>query len=181
VGFVSSIAARYGSRLRRFFTLRLRNAADAPDLAQEVFLRLMRVEHHETIRSPEAYLFTVASHVLHQHTLRQSMTPASIDISEVFAELQLTSDDDPAARAEGQQKLNELERALAAMPAKISTTLLLHRFAGLTIEEIGKQIGVSRPAAKKYLARALIQCRDALREVEAQPQVSERRVGRDAP
>jgi len=79
--------------------LRLRNNADAPDLAQEVFLRLMRVEHHESIRSPEAYLFTVASHVLHQHTLRQANTPASIDISEVFAELQLTSDDDPMVRA----------------------------------------------------------------------------------
>ena len=165
--FVTAIASRYGARLRRFFTLRLRNDADAPDLAQEVFLRLMRVEHHETIRSPEAYLFTVASHVLHQHTLRQAAAPASIDISEVFAELQLSSEDDPAARAEGQQKLKELERALSNMPPKLSSTLLLHRFGGLTIEEIGREIGVSRPAAKKYLARALIEFRDALKEVEA--------------
>lgn len=162
--FVSAIASHYGQRLKRFFTLRLRNAADAPDLAQEVFLRLMRVENHETIRSPEAYLFTVASHVLHQHTLRQANTPASLDISEVFAELQLTSNDDPAARAEGQEKLKELEHALATMPAKMSTTLLLHRFAGLSIEECGRHLGVSRPAAKKYLARALIHCRDALEE-----------------
>jgi len=167
---VTSIASRYGARLRRFFTLRLRNAADAPDLAQEVFLRLMRVEHHETIRSPEAYLFTVASHVLHQHTLRQAAIPASLDISEVFAELQLTSDDDPTLRAEGQQKLTEIERALATMPAKFSTTLLLHRFVGLTIEEIARQIGVSRPAAKKYLARALVECRDALKEKETAPE-----------
>src|SRR5665213_84419 len=83
--------AGYGERLRRFLSQRLRNVSDAPDLAQEVFLRLMRVEHHETIRSPEAYLFTVASHVLHQHTLRQSITPVSVDISELFSELQLTS------------------------------------------------------------------------------------------
>ncbi len=166
--FVTAIARAYGARLRRFFTLRVRNEADAPDLAQEVFLRLMRVEHHETIRCPEAYLFTVASHVLHQHTLRQAATPASLDISEVFAELQLASDDDPATRAEGQEMLRELERALNSMPAKLSTTLLLHRFAGLTIEEIGRQIGVSRPAAKKYLARALIECRDALKEAKDQ-------------
>jgi RNA polymerase sigma factor (sigma-70 family) len=162
--FVSSIASRYGERLRRFFTLRLRNGADAPDLAQEVFLRLMRVEHHETIRSPEAYLFTVASHVLHQHTLRQSATPACVDISEVFAELQLTSGDDPLQRTDGQQRLEEVERALAELPPKVSTTLLLHRFAGFSIEEIGQKLGVSRPAAKKYLARALTHCRDALEE-----------------
>jgi len=164
--FVAEIASRYGRRLLSFFTQRLRNRADAPDLAQEVFLRLMRVEHHETIRSPEAYLFTVASHVLHQHTLRQANTPASIDISEVFAELQLTSDDDPLARADAQQRLEQIDRSLAQLPPKMSTTLLLHRFAGLSIEEIGRELGVSRPAAKKYLARALKQCRDVLEEEE---------------
>jgi RNA polymerase sigma factor (sigma-70 family) len=162
--FVSAIASRYGLRLRRFFTLRLRNAVDAPDLAQEVFLRLMRVEHHETIRSPEAYLFTVASHVLHQHTLRQANMPASLDISAVFAELELGSGDDPLERADGQQRLQQLERALKSLPPKYSTALLLHRFAGLSIEEIGRELGVSRPAAKKYLARALLHCRDAFEE-----------------
>jgi len=164
--FVSEIASRYGRRLNRFFSLRLRNRADAPDLAQEVFLRLLRVEHHETIRHPEAYLFTVASHVLHQHTLRQANTPASLDISELFADLQLTSEDDPVSRASGQQKLAEFERKLNSLPPKISTTLLLHRFAGLTIEEIARELGVSRPAAKKYLARALVECREALQEGE---------------
>lgn len=165
--FVSAIASRYGQRLRRFFSLHLRNGADAPDLAQEVFLRLLRVEHHESIRSPEAYLFTVASHVLHQHTLRQATTPASIDISEVFAELQLTSGDDPLARADAQQRLAEVERVLAQLHPKVSTTLLLHRFAGLSIEEIGQQLGVSRPTAKKYLARALTQCRDILEKADS--------------
>ena len=138
--FVSEIASRYGRRLLSFFTQRLRNRADAPDLAQEVFLRLMRVEHHETIRSPEAYLFTVASHVLHQHTLRQASTPASIDISEVFAELQLTSNDDPLASVDAQQRLQRMDRSLAQLPPKVSSTLLLHRFAGLSIEEIGKEL-----------------------------------------
>lgn len=159
--FVSNIATRYGDRLRRFLSQRLRNVSDAPDLAQEVFLRLMRVEHHETIRSPEAYLFTVASHVLHQHTLRQSMTPVTVDISELFSELQLTSSDDPAASADLEHRLEHLQRSLKQLPPKISTTLMLHRFAGFSIEEIGQQLGVSRPTAKKYLARALTHCRAA--------------------
>jgi RNA polymerase sigma factor (sigma-70 family) len=164
--FVSAIATRYGLRLRRFFSLRLRNAVDAPDLAQEVFLRLMRVDHYESIRSPEAYLFTVASHVLHQHNLRQSAMPASLDISQVFAELQLSSGDDPLERSDGQQRLQGIARVLAQLPPKVSTALLLHRFGGLTIDEIGRELGVSRPAAKKYLARALTECRDALEELD---------------
>jgi RNA polymerase sigma factor (sigma-70 family) len=159
--FVSSIATRYGDRLRSFLSRRLRNDADAPDLAQEVFLRLMRVEHHESIRSPEAYLFTVASHVLHQHALKQSATPISVDITDLFSELELTSPDDPATRADVQQRMEHLERSLKELPPKVSTTLMLHRFAGYSIEEIGKQLGVARPTAKKYLARALTHVRAA--------------------
>jgi RNA polymerase sigma factor (sigma-70 family) len=159
--FVSSIAIRYGGRLRSFLSKRLRNEADVPDLAQEVFLRLMRVEHHESIRSPEAYLFTVASHVLHQHALKQAATPVSMDISELFADLELTSGDDPVSTADVAQRIEQLERSLKELPPKISTTLMLHRFAGFSIEEIGQHLGVARPTAKKYLARALTHVRDA--------------------
>jgi RNA polymerase sigma factor (sigma-70 family) len=158
--FVSAIAQRYGERLRSFLSKRLRNDADAPDLAQEVFLRLMRVEHHETIRSPEAYLFTVASHVLHQHALKQSAAPVSVDIADLFTELQLTSPDDPAAKADVAQRMERLERSLKELPPKVSTTLMLHRCAGFSIEEIGQQLGVARPTAKKYLARALTHVRE---------------------
>lgn len=161
---MSAIAQRYGERLRSFLSKRLRNAADAPDLAQEVFLRLMRIEHHETIRSPEAYLFAVASHVLHQHSLKQSATPVSVDIDELFTELQLTSADDPAAKADVAKRMEQLERSLKELPPKVSITLMLHRFAGFSIEEIGQQLGVARPTAKKYLARALTHVRDACAE-----------------
>jgi hypothetical protein len=70
--FVATVAAQYGRRLRAFLAARLRNSADIADLAQEVFLRLLRVDAHEQIRNPEAYLLTVASHVIHQHSLNAS-------------------------------------------------------------------------------------------------------------
>jgi RNA polymerase sigma factor (sigma-70 family) len=159
--FVAALAAKYGSRLRRFLSGRARNASDVPDLAQEVFLRLMRVSQHEVIRSPEAYLFTVASHVVHQHTLREASAPQAIDITQLLAELQLTSTDDPSAAAETDERIAGLQRALDELPPKYSTALLLHRFAGLSIEEIGCQLGVARPTAKKYLAQALVHCRNA--------------------
>jgi RNA polymerase sigma factor (sigma-70 family) len=159
--FVAALAAKYGQRLRRFLTGRARNVSEVPDLAQEVFLRLMRVEQHEVIRSPEAYLFTVASHVVHQHTLRESSAPQVIDITEALAELQLTSSDDPSATAETHERLENLQRTLDELPPKYRTTLLLHKFNGLSIEEIGKRLGIARPTAKKYLAQALIRCRNA--------------------
>jgi RNA polymerase sigma-70 factor (ECF subfamily) len=159
--FVAGLAAKYGERVRRFFATRTRNASDVPDLAQEVYLRLMRVEQHELIRSPEAYLFTVASHVAHQHTLREMSTPKAIDISELLSDLQLSAADDPLASAELQQRLSAIQQALAQLPPKYSTALLLHRYAGFSIQEIGDALGIARVTAKKYLAEALLHCRNA--------------------
>jgi RNA polymerase sigma-70 factor (ECF subfamily) len=60
-----------------------------------------------------------------------------------------------------QQRLLAVQRVLDQLPAKQSTALLLHRYAGFSIEEIGDQLGVARVTAKKYLAQALLHCRNA--------------------
>lgn len=158
--FVAAIAARYGPRLRRFLSVRLRNAADVPDLAQEVFLRLLRVDGYENIRSPEAYLFTIASHVIHQHAVRKSSEPVSVDVAEVFSELRTGSSDDPADQVAQSQRFDEFERMLAHLPTRVATALVLHRVAGYSVQEVGDELGVSRETAKKYLARAVEHCRN---------------------
>src|SRR5258707_1202106 len=150
------MAARYGTRLRRFLSVRLRNAADVPDLAQEVFLRLLRVDGYESIRSPEAYLFTIASHVIHKHAVRRSSEPVSVDVSEVFSELRTAASDDPCDQVAQAQRLEELEH----MPTRVATALVLHRVAGYSVQEVGDELGVSRETAKKYLARAVEHCRN---------------------
>lgn len=158
--FAAAIAARYGQRLKRFLSARLRNAADVPDLAQEVFLRLLRVEDHGSIRSPEAYLFTIASHVIHQHTVRRSNQPVEVDIADVLSELRMLSSDEPPEQVAHAQRLDELQRVLALLPPRMATALVLHRIAGYSVEEVGNQLGVSRETAKKYLARAVEHCRN---------------------
>jgi RNA polymerase sigma factor (sigma-70 family) len=158
--FVANMAARYGRRLRRFLSVRLRNAADVPDLAQEVFLRLLRVEGYENIRSPEAYLFTIASHVIQQHAVRRANEPLSLDIAEVFSELKTPSSEDPVDQAMQVQRLAALEHVLSSLPTRVATSLILHRVAGYSVQEVADQLGVSRETAKKYLSRAVEHCRN---------------------
>lgn len=165
--FVSALERQHGRNLRRFLASRLRNAAvDLPDLVQEVFLRLLRVERHETIRSPEAYLITIASHVLHQHALRRSSSPEPVDIGDALLEMESDIDSDPATRVDIEQRVAALERALRQLSPKARAALILHRRDGFSLEEIGTQLGVSRAMAKKYLAQALSHCRQRLRAPE---------------
>jgi RNA polymerase sigma factor (sigma-70 family) len=166
--FVADLERRHGSRLRRFLASRLRSAAaDASDLVQEVFLRLLRIDRHETIRSSESYLFTIAFHVLHQHALRRSATPETLDVAALVEELASGPDNDPAGRAETQQRLEALQGALQELSPKAQAVLLLHRRDGYSLEEIGTRLGVSRAMAAKYLAKALLHCRQRLRELES--------------
>ena len=46
-------------------------------------------------------------------------------------------------------------------PVTSGRSLADNKLSSFSIEEIGQQLGVSRPTAKKYLARALTHCRDA--------------------
>lgn len=164
--FVAAVEAQHGKRLRRFLLARVRSAADAADLVQEVFLRLLRVEDHESIRMPEAYVFALANHVLYQHRLRQAKSSGSVDILDVLAETETVPESDPAVQAETQQRVEELERALGQLSPRAQAALILHRRDGFSIEEIAEQFGVSRPMAKKYLAKALLHCRQRLASKE---------------
>ena len=158
--FLAAIAAQYGRGLRRFLSVRMRNVQDVPDLAQEVFLRLLRVDKHEAIRNPEAYLFTVASHVIHQHALRLAKRPAFIDITEAASELTLSDGEDPLTKADNSQRIERLQSFLLTLPPRVAAALVLHRVLGLTVPEVADKLGVRRETAKRYLSRAAQHCRD---------------------
>jgi RNA polymerase sigma factor (sigma-70 family) len=157
--FVAEMAARYGRRLRQFLSVRLRNVHDVPDIAQEVFLRLLRVERQDAIRNPEAYLFTVASHVMQQHTLRKSSEPVFVDITDAIDELPVAAGEDPADKTDTAARIELLSRALAKLPPRVAAALVMHRVGGFTVQEIADELGVSRESVKKYLIRAAQHCR----------------------
>ncbi len=153
------MAIQYGRGLRRFLSVHLRNVDDVPDLAQEVYLRLLRVSHQEAIRNPEAYLFTVANHVLYQHSLRRAAKPEFIDIAEAMPELLSQAAEEPPARAENSQRVERLQKILRRLPPRVGAALVMHRIGGYTVQEVANELGVARETAKKYLTRAAEHCR----------------------
>jgi RNA polymerase sigma factor (sigma-70 family) len=161
---VAALVVSHGGQLRRFLSSRVRNASDVPDLIQEVYLRMLRVPDHDAIRSPEAYLFTVAQHVAHQHAIRRSNVTPPIELQDMLSEL-AEIPPDPASELSAEQSLKELDHALERLSPSERATFLYHRRDGLTLQEIADRLGVSRQMVKKYLAKALIELRKQLREI----------------
>lgn len=158
--FIAALARTHGSRLRRFLELKLRGAsADASDLVQDVYLRLLRMPRHETIRSPQAYLFTVARNVLYEHRLSHCSAPKAVEMDEVLAEIEAYVQDDPGAYIDAVRQLEQFDQALSGVSPRAYATFVLHRRYGYTLDEIAEQLGVSRAMVKKYLAKAVQHCR----------------------
>jgi DNA-directed RNA polymerase specialized sigma24 family protein len=118
----ASLVHSQSGKLRRFFAFRVHNRADIPDLTQEVFLRMLRIPDQEVVRSPEAYLFTVALHVAQQHAMRNSAIPPSAQVDELPAQLPASPDTDPLLQAHGEQCLDALTRALESLAPKVHAT-----------------------------------------------------------
>jgi RNA polymerase sigma factor (sigma-70 family) len=156
---VAGLVASHGTQLRRFVFARARNIADVSDMVQEVYLRMLRISNIDSIRSPEAYLFTVAQHVVQQHTMRQSSTPPAVELAQLLNEPASTHDADPALALEAQQCLERLQSALEELSPKARATFMLHRRDGLSFEEIATRLETSRPMVKKYLMKALLHLR----------------------
>lgn len=162
---VAALVASHGTQLRRFLLSRVRNNADVPDLVQEVYLRMLRIPDHDAIRSPEAYLFTVAQHVAHQHAIRRSSVTPPAELQEMLVKL-ADLPADPASELSAEQSLRELEHALERLSPSERATFLYHRRDGLTLQEIATRLGVSRQMVKKYLAKAVMELRRQLHATE---------------
>jgi RNA polymerase sigma factor (sigma-70 family) len=165
--FLTALQSSYGPGLRRFLAARMRDAAaDVPDLVQEVFLRLLRLEDHEAIRNPRAYLYTIASHVLHQYTLRRLANEETFEPADLTAELFPAEDLDPATQVETEQRFEVLGEALRQRSPRAYATLVMHRRDGIPLREIALRLGVSHSMVKRYLSTALSYCQQRLDEMD---------------
>jgi hypothetical protein len=69
---------RWNRNLLRFLGRRVRTSVDIEDLAQETYLRLLRARDLGSVRNPQAYLLTVASHVVSEWRDRQPPREMSV-------------------------------------------------------------------------------------------------------
>src|SRR5271157_3787940 len=79
--FVERLFAHRGA-LQAFFYRRLRTKSDAPDLVQEVYLRMLRVSDTDSILNPEGYLFTVAGNLLKENAALDRRQAEAADADE---------------------------------------------------------------------------------------------------
>src|SRR5579871_5318050 len=86
---VERLFAQQGGALQAFLLRRVRRHPDAAELAQEVYLRMLRITDMESIRNPEAYLYTVASNLAKEHARRERKMAGALEVDDPLVQEQL--------------------------------------------------------------------------------------------
>src|SRR3569833_1368156 len=124
--------------------------SDLDDVAQEVFLRLLRYDNVDLIEHPQAYLFRMAANVLGEWTMRsQHRHPHDASWLE-----DLQADSDPECEADRESARRQLRTALAGLPPRHQEVLRLHFGEGLARAQIAQRLKISERSVKRDLINA---------------------------
>jgi RNA polymerase sigma factor (sigma-70 family) len=156
---VERLFAEQRGALKTFFLRRIRAKADAADLAQEVYLRMLRVKDQDAIRNPVHYLYTVANNLVKEHAALDRRQAAGIDIDEAPAHEQLETLPEYDGDLDTKQRVARLGVVLKQLTPKCRAAVELRYTQGLSFREIAMHLGISTQMAKKYVAQGLSHCR----------------------
>ncbi|MGB3800570.1 MAG: RNA polymerase sigma factor [Lewinella sp.] len=127
---------RYLTELQDFVSARLDND-EAQDILQDVWAALSTELDVQQLDNPRAWLYRVTRNRLSDHYRRQSARPAFLDLT--------VADREEAAAAPYtslQELRDEIEEAIAALPAKQREVFVRNAVAGETLREIAEDLGV---------------------------------------
>lgn len=152
---ITELMTRYGTDIKRFCLLQLRDASQAEDAAQDVFIKAWRAL--DTFRgdsSEKTWLLHIAANTCrdHQRTgwfrfMDRSVTPEDMERGTAFE----FPDD-------------SLSKAITELPALLRQAVTLRYFEELSICEMTQVLGVSEATAKRRIRKANVLLRRSLKE-----------------
>ncbi len=138
--------------LRGWLLRRLNVPAEAADLAQDTFLRLLAspasMAQLQGVRQPRSFLATVAQRTLVDHIRRQVLERAWLE----------TLAQQPEASAISPETQAILLETIREIDAMLRRAFLMSQLEGASYAEIAARLGVTVSSIKKYMARATEHC-----------------------
>jgi RNA polymerase sigma factor (sigma-70 family) len=156
---VERLFAAHRGALQAFFYRRVRQRADATDLAQEVYLRMLRIKDISAIRDSEAYLYSVASNLAKEHFGSDRRRGISVDVEDPTIQEQLAERPKFDGEILSDQQVQRLRAVLRGLPPKCHAAVVLQYVQGLSHQQIAERLQVSPRMVKQYVAQALVLCR----------------------
>lgn len=151
--------AEFRSPLLRFFTRRVRNPADAEDLTQEVFARLLRKADGADVDNLHGFVFQIAINLLRDRARRAQVRNEakffdieSRPIHELTAEL--VEDRDPERVLLAKEGVAQVVHALNELNERTRDIYVLFRLENMKQRDIAALYGIGQSTVEKEVMRA---------------------------
>lgn len=163
----AALVRRFQNRVVSLAYRYLGSAADAEDLAQEVFLRVYRAkETYEPKAKFSTWIYRITANASLNHLrgrkARRKVSGAMPGDADGPADFE---DEEAEAPDEGMAK-DELARVLReivdALPERQRTAIVLNKYEGLSYEDVAAAMDMSEPAVKSLLTRARVNIKEKL-------------------
>ena len=146
--------------LVRFFTVRLRSAAAAEDLVQDIYVRLSSLSPPPDIQNPMAYLYRLGSNLMLDRLRGERRTAhrdgAWLDSQTIrVGNEEVSLEPSAEAAVAARQRLALLTAAVGELSPQTQRVFRMHKFEGLSHPQVAAALGISRSAVEKHMMAAL--------------------------
>ena len=154
---VTGLYGEHHAWLVAWLARKVQNTADAADLAQDTFLRVIgkQAAELEALREPRALLTAIAKGLVVDHWRRRDIERSYLEALAALPESYAPS---PEARLIALDTLVKLDVLLDGLKPALRCALLWTRLEGITVAEVAGRLNVSVATAERYLAKALRHC-----------------------
>jgi RNA polymerase sigma factor (sigma-70 family) len=135
--------------------------ADIDDLAQEVFLRLLRYSDDTAVENPQGYLFRIATNVANEWRERARIRHPHDNAWLEDLQIDVSKQPENATKTDDRDRL--VHAAVQLLPPRQREILLLHVNEGLTYKQIAQARGLTYRIVLRDLTKAYSSLRLQLR------------------
>ena len=151
------------NELRRLLVRKLGDEEGAEALAQDAYLKLLRIKHNQDVGDLRHYLFSMAVRLALNVLRKRKMDSQYYGHKEKAARL-LTQDSCAYRVLLDELKRETLKESIAQLPEKTRYIYLLHEFKHLPADEIARQLDASEAVIATHIDCAKGQTEKALTE-----------------
>lgn len=161
---IQRLYAEHHDWLLGWLNRRVNNRADAADLTQDTFCRVLTSPSATPIAEPRAYLLTLARRLTIDLWRARDVEARYLD---ALAHEQGPVAASPETLMVLKQAVQEIDALLDGLPVPVKHAFLLNRLDGMTHPAIAQTLGLSLATVERHVRRAFLHCLAARRAADA--------------
>jgi RNA polymerase sigma-70 factor (ECF subfamily) len=157
---VSLLFREHNAMLMGYLTARLRSEQEAKEVAQEAYVRLLKLQEPGTPSSLRGYLFKTATNIAIDRLRHRSVQHRWEEQPELFEDSSATrgESNDPAKLLLAREQADQLLGYLQELPIKCQHVINLHRLEGLPQHAVAVRLRISERMVRRYVTYTMVYC-----------------------